>query len=44
MAQRPVFAPRKSKPYVNVYNPEFVWNSGLSASQKKKNVAALHVI
>lgn len=42
MAQRPVFAPRKSKPYVNVYNPEFVWNSGLSASQKKKNVAALH--
>ena len=42
MAQRPVFVPRKSKPYVNVYNPEFVWNSGLSASQKKKNVAALH--
>jgi len=42
MAQRPVFAPRKSKPYVNVFNPEFVWNSGLSASQKKKNVVALH--
>ena len=42
MAQRPVFVPRKSKPYVNVFNPEFVWNSGLSAVQKKKNVAALH--
>lgn len=42
MAQRPVFAPRKSKPYVNVFTPEFVWNGGLSAAQKKRNVAALH--
>lgn len=42
MASRPVFVPRKSKPYVNMFNPEFVWNSGLSPTQKKKNVAALH--
>lgn len=42
MAQRPVFVPRKSKPYVNVFNPEFVWNSGLSPTQKKKNITALH--
>ena len=42
MAQRPVFAPRKSAPYVNVYMPEFTWNSGLSASQKRKNVVDLH--
>lgn len=42
MAQRPVFAPRKSKPYVNVFNPEFVWNGGLSPTQKKKNIVALH--
>lgn len=42
MAQRPVFVPRKSKPYVNVFSPEFDWNAGLSAAQKKRNVAALH--
>lgn len=42
MAQRPVYAPRKSAPYVNVYMPEFTWNSGLSASQKRRNVVALH--
>lgn len=42
MAQRPVFVPRKSKPYVNIFSPEFDWNAGLSAAQKKRNVAALH--
>lgn len=44
MAQRPVFAPRNSKPYVNVFNPEFVWNGGLSPTQKKKNIVALHEV
>lgn len=42
MAQRPVFTPRKRKPYVDVFNPEFVWNGGLSPTQKKKNIIALH--
>ena len=44
MAKRPVFVPRKSKPYVNVFCPEFEWNAGLSAAQKKRNVAVLHSI
>ena len=42
MASRPVFMPRKTKPYVNVVSPNFVWNPGLSASQKTRNVIALH--
>lgn len=42
MATRPVFAPNKKKNTVDVFMMEFVWNSGLSASQKRKNVDALH--
>ena len=42
MSQRPVFVPIKRKPWTDVYMTEFQWNSGLSAAQKKKNVAALH--
>lgn len=42
MAQRPVYAPRKSAPFVNVYMPEFTWNSGFAVSQKQKNITALH--
>lgn len=42
MSQRPVFVPHKRAPYSDVFMTEFVWNSGLSASQKKKNVVALH--
>lgn len=42
MSQRPVFVPFRRKPWTDVYMTEFVWNSGLSAAQKKKNVAALH--
>ena len=42
MAHRPVFVIHKSKPYVDVCTPEFVWNRGLSPTQKKKNVTALH--
>lgn len=42
MAMRPVYAPGKRKNEADVFMTEFVWNSGLSASQKRKNVAALH--
>ena len=42
MANRPVFVPMKRKPYVDVYMPEFVWNGGFAASQKQKNILALH--
>lgn len=42
MAQKPVFESRKCKPFVIVSTPEFVWNGGLSASQKTRNVVALH--
>ena len=42
MAQRPVFTPRDTRPYVSIYMPQFVWNAGLSVAQKKRNVTALH--
>lgn len=42
MAERPVYVSTLRAPYVSVYMTEFVWNAGQSASQKKKNVAALH--
>lgn len=42
MAMRPVFAPGKRKNEADVFMTEFVWNSGLSVSQKRKNIAALH--
>lgn len=42
MATRPVFAPGKRKNEVDVFMTEFVWNSGLSVSQKRKNIMALH--
>ncbi len=42
MAVRPVFVPLKRAPYVHSVATEFVWNAGLSAAQKKKNVIALH--
>ncbi|MBQ3104096.1 MAG: hypothetical protein IJC58_07405 [Oscillospiraceae bacterium] len=42
MATRPVFLPAKRGSYVDTYMTEFVWNKGLAASQKRKNVAALH--
>ncbi|MGM9600929.1 MAG: DUF6977 family protein [Faecousia sp.] len=42
MAMRPVFAPGKRKNEADVFMTEFVWSSGMSASQKRKNVAALH--
>ena len=42
MANRPVFEPNDEKPYYFERGVEFTWNSGMSASQKKKNVAAIH--
>ena len=42
MAMRPVFAPGKRKNEADVFMTEFDWNSGLSASQKQKNIVALH--
>lgn len=41
MAMRPVFAPSKRKNEADVYMTEFQWNSGLSVSQKRKNINAL---
>ena len=42
MAMRPVFAPGKRKNEADVFMTDFVWNSGLSVSQKRKNITALH--
>lgn len=42
MATRPVFVPLRDRPGVLVKQVDFVWHPGLSASQKKKSVQALH--
>lgn len=42
MAVRPVFVPGKRKNEADVFMTEFQWNSGLSVSQKRKNIDALH--
>ena len=42
MASRPVFIPIEKAPYVDVVYPEFTWNGGFAASQKQKNILALH--
>ena len=42
MANRPIYMPKNAAPYRTLYSAEFTWNSGLSASQKKKNITALH--
>lgn len=42
MATRPVFAPSKRRNEADVFMTEFHWNSGLSVTQKRKNIAALH--
>ena len=42
MAKRPVFFPISRAPYVDVYQPEFSWSGGFAASQKQKNIDALH--
>ena len=42
MATSPVFAPHTRKNKVQIHMLDFSWNAGLSASQKRKNIAALH--
>ena len=43
MATRPVFVPqKKGKPLVSEVPIDFKWNPGMAASQKKKNIKALH--
>lgn len=42
MANRPIYMPKPAAPYRTLYTAEFTWNSGLSVSQKQKNVTALH--
>ena len=44
MASRPAWSYREDKNRVVQAIFEFQWNSGLSVSQKKKNVAALHQV
>lgn len=42
MAERPVYVPTTKAPYVRVYMTDFAWNAGQSATQKRKNIVALH--
>ena len=42
MACRPVFVPSQRRNEADVYMTEFVWNSGMAVSQKRKNITALH--
>ena len=39
MARRPVFITLKKAPFVDVFTPEFQWNSGFSATQKQKTLS-----
>lgn len=44
MAERPIFIPNESgKSLVREVPIQFVWNPGMAPSQKKKNIAALHM-
>lgn len=44
MAKRPVFVPvvEKSQRLVDVKEVEFIWHPGMSVTQKRKNIQALH--
>ena len=43
MAIRPGFVKgNMEKPYFSECDVEFIWNAGMSASQKKKNISAIH--
>ncbi len=42
MARRPVYVPIEKAPFVDTFFPEFTWNGGFAASQKQKNIRALH--
>ncbi|MBR6801395.1 MAG: hypothetical protein IKM61_06565 [Eubacteriaceae bacterium] len=42
MATRPVYLPKESYPYYIQWDVDFEYNKGLSASQKQKNIMAIH--
>jgi len=42
MARRPVFITNEKAPYFTVCNVDFIYNSGMAPSQKKKNITAIH--
>lgn len=42
MASRPVFVPNFDTVGVRTFDVSFTWQSGMSISQKRKNIAALH--
>ena len=42
MANRPVFVVNERKPYYTTLSAEFPWAGGFAASQKQKNIAAMH--
>lgn len=42
MAVRPIFVVTESSPFVKTIPTSFSWHSGLSISQKRKNIHALH--
>ena len=42
MANRPVYVPKMSAPFLNSVPVEFTWNGGFAASQKQKNIDAIH--
>ena len=42
MADRPVYVPKMSAPFLNSVPVEFTWNGGFAASQKQKNIDAIH--
>lgn len=42
MASRPVYISCGEPPFVQIYQAEFTWNGGFAASQKQKNINALH--
>jgi len=42
MAERPVFIPTETCPFVRERMVAFTWNKGMAPSQKRKNVVALH--
>ncbi len=42
MANRGIFLAKETKPFCVLYHVDFAWNKGLSKSQMRKNVVALH--
>ena len=42
MANKPVYVPMARAPFYQEWNVEYVYNSGFSATQKQKNIDAIH--